>query len=626
MNMKRTLQTILFALVAMMVPIGAWAQVTDAVAKVGDTEYADFAEALANWTDGTTLTLLADIPNETRATTIEIADKTVTLDLNGCTLDMSSVETAVEVKNGTLNICDSGENGTLKGGRYTVYTYYDAVLNVSDGCLTASRIAAYLNTGEFNISGGTLTSEYGIWNSYATVNISGSPTISGTRAALFNYNKMTISDTPVLDGGDYGDLYMEVPITLNTQPADGTWSVYMARKHITTNNGVFALPGEGMTLDASKFTSMMDGYEVKLNTKGELLLCNHQTAYAAVSNEDGSTHRMLCYCGETIVEASVTCSGGMATCQDKAVCKHCGQSYGAVDPNVHTFGDDGKCGCGAERGEATTVDLSALTGTYVISDSEEYIFTSSGSYGIKVEKGNPRIVLNNASITVGEGSAIDVASGSNATIFVLGDNTIGTTKTESWNEPCGGIFVAEGGTVNITSNGTNNILRAHGTLAAAIGGKYVYAEESYNAGNISISNVAVYAYANNYYAAAIGAAGEGTCGTINITNAVVYAYGAGDRWTSAPGIGSAWSLTGWPETIPVVIISDSEVHTFRYNPYSDYIGYLGDESGDTYATSSINCGEGGSAKNSTIYCYTGLDATTTDKVVTYDADGNPTEN
>ena len=625
MNMKRTLQTILFALVAMMVPIGAWAQVTDAVAKVGDTEYADFAEALANWTDGTTLTLLADIPNETRATTIEIADKTVTLDLNGCTLDMSSVETAVEVKDGTLNICDSGENGTLKGGKYTVYTYYDAVLNVSDGCLTASRIAAYLNTGEFNISGGTLTSEYGIWNSYATVNISGSPTISGTRAALFNFNKMTISDTPVLCGGDYGDLYMEVPITLNTQPADGTWSVYMAKKHITTNNGVFALPGEGMTLDASKFTSMMDGYEVKLNTKGELLLCNHQTAYAAVSNEDGSTHRMLCYCGETIVEASVTCFGGMATCQDKAVCKHCGQSYGAVDPNVHTFGDDGKCGCGAERGEATTVDLSALTGTYVISDSEEYIFTGSGSYGIKVEKGNPRIVLNNASITVGEGSAIDVASGSNTTIFVLGDNTIGTTKTESWNEPCGGIFVAEGGTVNITSNGTNNILRAHGTLAAAIGGKYVYAEESYNAGNISISNVTVYAYTNNYYAAAIGAAGVGTCGTINITNAVVYAYGAGDRWTSAPGIGSAWGLVGWPETIPVVIISDSELHTFRYHSASDYIGYLGDVDGNvdgsTFATGSINCGDGGSVKNSTIYCYTGLDAITTDKVVKYGALG-----
>ena len=273
--------------------------------------------------------------------------------------------------------------------------------------------------------------------------------------------------------------------------------------------------------------------------------------------------------------------------------------------------------------QTSTIDLSTLTATYVISDSKEYTFTGSGKYGIKVESGNPRIILNNTSITVDEGSAIDVTSGSNATIFVLGDNTIGTTKTESWDAPCGGIFVAEGGTVNITSNGTDNILRAHGTLAAAIGGKYDYDNnESYNAGSINISNVTVYAYTNNFYASAIGAAGEGTCGTINITNAVIYAYGAGDRWTSAPGIGNAWSLLDWSDTIPIVIISDSEVHTFRYNPYSDYIGYLGDESGDTYATGSINCGDGGSVKNSTIYCYTGLTATTTDKTVKYGALGS----
>ena len=278
-------------------------------------------------------------------------------------------------------------------------------------------------------------------------------------------------------------------------------------------------------------------------------------------------------------------------------------------------------------GKKVDVDLSTLAATYVINDDAYYTFTGTGSYGIKVESGNPRIVMNNANITVNAGSAIDIPSGSTTTIQVIGDNTIGTTKTEFWDAPCGGIFVAEGGTVNITSNGTDNILRAHGTLAAAIGGKYDYDNnESYNAGSINISNVTVYAYTNNFYASAIGAAGEGTCGTINITNAVIYAYGAGDRWTSAPGIGNAWSLLDWSDTIPIVIISDSEVHTFRYNPYSDYIGYLGDESGDTYATGSINCGEGGSATNSTIYCYTGLDATTTDKVVTYDADGNPTEN
>ena len=190
----------------------------------------------------------------------------------------------------------------------------------------------------------------------------------------------------------------------------------------------------------------------------------------------------------------------------------------------------------------SAIDLSTLTGTYVISDSGEYTFEGSGSYGIKVESGNPTIVLNNASITVGKGSsAIDVASGSNATIFVMGNNTVDTDS--EWGR-AGGIFVAEGGTVNITSNSNANILRVHGSHASAIGGKYDYDNnESYNAGNINISNVTVYAYTNNYYAAAIGAAGEGTCGTINIANAVVYAYGAGDKWTSAPGIGSAWDLT-----------------------------------------------------------------------------------
>ena len=43
--------------------------------------------------------------------------------------------------------------------------------------------------------------------------------------------------------------------------------------------------------------------------------------------------------------------------------------------------------------QTSTIDLSTLTGTYVVNDNEEYIFTGTGSYGIKVESGNPRIVL-----------------------------------------------------------------------------------------------------------------------------------------------------------------------------------------------------------------------------------------
>ena len=64
---------------------------------------------------------------------------------------------------------------------------------------------------------------------------------------------------------------------------------------------------------------------------------------------------------------------------------------------------------------------------------------------------------------------------------------------------------------------------------------------------------------------------------------------------------------------------------YRGNTLSDYIGWTGELNPSTDASHSINCGEGGSATNSTIYCYTGPNATTTDKVVTYDENGTATE-
>ncbi len=449
------------------------------------------------------------------------------------------------------------------------------------------------------------------------------------------------SGNPTTDPITFDLKHRLAKVTVNYEVAEGV-TISKAEVYTLTQYMFFDI----YTLER-KNVAWEEGYDLWINSYldgNQFTAFVSPDAYAADGNfikitlSDGTVYEVKMNEGVTFVEGGeyiykvlITADGAYLVCNEGCSFEHIDNGDGTHDKvcticsNVNNEAHDyvnGKCVCGKYE---VTIDLSTLNATYVINDNRYYEFIGSGSYGIKVESGNPGIVLNNASITVGEGSAIDVASGSNATIFVLGDNTIGTTKTGLPDVPCGGIFVAEGGTVNITSNGTDNILRAHGTLAAAIGGKYVYNNnESYNAGSINISNVTVYAYTNKFYASAIGAAGVGTCGTINITNAVVYAYGAGDKWTSAPGIGSAWGLVGWPETIPVVIISGSEIHTFRYNPYSDYIGYLGDEYGEEggfHATGSINCGEGGSVKSSTIYCYTGLDATTTDKTVKYGALG-----
>ena len=50
------------------------------------------------------------------------------------------------------------------------------------------------------------------------------------------------------------------------------------------------------------------------------------------SNGDG-THSRHCTCNAV---ETVNCSGGKATCKDKAVCEFCKASYGSLDPNNHT--------------------------------------------------------------------------------------------------------------------------------------------------------------------------------------------------------------------------------------------------------------------------------------------------
>ena len=61
----------------------------------------------------------------------------------------------------------------------------------------------------------------------------------------------------------------------------------------------------------------------------------------------------------------------------------------------------------ASAAEGTAIDLSSLTGTYVISDSGEYIFTGSGSSLFFSYKIQPELI----SITIALGVSIEGPSG-----------------------------------------------------------------------------------------------------------------------------------------------------------------------------------------------------------------------
>lgn len=264
--------------------------------------------------------------------------------------------------------------------------------------------------------------------------------------------------------------------------------------------------------------------------------------------------------------------------------------------------------------------LSELTSTYVINDSDTHHFYGSGNYGIKVESGNPTIILDNVNITLNKQytnyeNGIDiVATNSTTTIKVVGnDNSITASRGA-------GIYVASGSTVMIESDGTNNVLVAQAGETAADGAGIGSYGTNNGCGNITIKNITIYANAEVQatITPGIGSNTE-TCGTIEINNAIVYARGTNDGGYSAtPAIGA--------ESVPVIKIDNSTIYAYRggysnNTSYADWIGKIGSSGNE----STIQCGNGGYIKNSTVnkYMYlTGKTDTIIDEgSVTYNENG-----
>ena len=260
-----------------------------------------FSDALTAWTEGTTLTLLGHATYDDGELLIE--DKAVILDLNGYTLTLTETSTTARINvaaNAELTIRDSGENGQIDS--YNQSVQGNGILYLESGTLNKQMQVG--NTGTFYmtggkvlgrnfqdknsmairvvssaiayISGGTLQGYNALVNDGMT-NISGNPTIIGedserSGSAIRNTGSLTISGEPVITAAGNGHFSAETPITLNIQPTEGTWKVFMWSSDIEPNNGVFAIPGADINLDASKFESLVEGYEVKKLDDGSLAL------------------------------------------------------------------------------------------------------------------------------------------------------------------------------------------------------------------------------------------------------------------------------------------------------------------------------------------------------------------
>ena len=263
-----------------------------------------------------------------------------------------------------------------------------------------------------------------------------------------------------------------------------------------------------------------------------------------------------------------------------------------------------------------TGDISG-EGTYVVRGNDR-------TTPINITGGKPTIYLDGATVAVGNGSAINITNNATPTIYVVGENNNITSGNGA------GIYVEQGSTVTITGRSQDDKLTVTGGNARpGIGGYVDNYYSGVNCGDITISNITVSANGSGdgqgNASPGIGCVGRATCGTITISNATIYASGFNDNNYISPGIGSGFTMTQNPGSIPNVIASNSEIHVHRGSPGStcDYIGWAvySTYPSHTAANSAINPGAG-SIKSCTVYCYTG---NTLDKTVVYNENGTGTE-
>ena len=132
---------------------------------------------------------------------------------------------------------------------------------------------------------------------------------------------------PVIDGIEDGKTYCDAQ------------TVTVDEKYVNT----ITVNGTAVTLDESgSFTLPADGEQRivvtdKAGNTAEMTVTvsDGHTFGEWVSNGDG-THTRKCTVGGCNGLETKDCSGGKATCAEKAVCEVCGKAYGELDPKNHT--------------------------------------------------------------------------------------------------------------------------------------------------------------------------------------------------------------------------------------------------------------------------------------------------
>lgn len=204
---------------------------TENVAKVGNTEYATIDEAIAAWTNGTTLTLLADV---TLSDVINLSSTEYhVLDLGTYTMTAASKKDAIQIV-----------NNARSSASYTLDIKADST---NPGGITATGKAVVRTTGKSGVKDRPIIRFYnGIFNASYIVYHSGS---NGTNCPQFQFHGGEFNGTVYTNralntfyGGTFtGSLMMSVDSSAYTLIAGGTFKKLSNQYMSALNSSKFTI-------------------------------------------------------------------------------------------------------------------------------------------------------------------------------------------------------------------------------------------------------------------------------------------------------------------------------------------------------------------------------------------------
>lgn len=249
------------------------------VAKVGSKKYETLADAIRLAAKGGTVTLLADVEQNTQLT----INKSITLDLNGKTIK-NTVDIWGDTANAILSITNGAKvtitgNGTIDAKENDCYT-----INVAKGDLTIENGTFYGNVSVVQVEEGTLSVKGGTFDLHQKW--------EGSSKYLFNCidSEFTSGNAKVaISGGTF------VGFDPNVSP----------EQKVDGKTPSFAAPGAGIIKNEDgSFTAAAGMTAQILDKDGNSVKAYNTLAEAVAAAEDGQTVRLLADVAESSIKVN----------------------------------------------------------------------------------------------------------------------------------------------------------------------------------------------------------------------------------------------------------------------------------------------------------------------------------